>query len=76
MIKIAQKSENTIKSIKKSKIKTEVFKVVQKVRESIFIRILDDSIFVRIQPLNRYSKGIKRKCGHQRINCIFKVELL
>ena len=68
--------ENTIKSIKKSKIKTEVFKVVQKVRESIFIRILDDSIFVRIQPLNRYSKGIKRKCDHQRTNCIFKVELL
>ena len=77
MIKIAQKSKgNTIKSIKKSKIKTEVFKVVQKVRESIFIRILDDSIFVRIQPLNRYSKGIKRKYGHQRTNCIFKVELL
>ena len=31
----------------------------QKVRESNCIRILDDSIFVRIQPLNRYSKGVK-----------------
>ena len=68
--------ENTIKSIKKTKINTEVFKVGQKVRESICIRILDDSIFVRIQPLNRYSKGVKRKCGYQRIDCIFKVELL
>ena len=48
----------------------------QKVRESICIRILDDSIFVRIQSLNRYSKGVKRKCGYQRIDCIFKVELL
>ena len=38
----------------------------QKVRESICIRILDNSIFVRIQPLNRYSKGVKRKCGYQK----------
>ena len=35
----------------------------QDVRESICIRVLDDSIFVRIQPLNKYSKGVKRKCG-------------
>ena len=48
----------------------------QEVRESNCIRILDDSIFVKIQPLNKYSKGIKRKCGYQRTNCIFKVELL
>ena len=37
--------------------------VVQKVRESICICILDDSIFVKIQTLNKYSKGVKRKCG-------------
>ena len=48
----------------------------QKVRESTCIRILDDSIFVRIQPLNIYSKGEKRKCGYQRTDYIFKVELL
>ena len=60
----------------KTKINTEVFKVGQKVRESICIRILDDSVFVRIQPLNRYSKGVKRECGYQRTDCIFKVELL
>ena len=48
----------------------------QKVRESICIRILDDSIFMKIQPLNKYSKGVKRKCGNQRTDCIFKVELL
>ena len=52
-----KQSKIQLNLLKKSKIKTEVFKVVQKVRESIFIRILDDSIFVRIQPLNRYSKG-------------------
>ena len=68
--------ENSIKSRKKIKINTEVFKVGEKVRESIFIRILDDSTFVRIQPLNRYSKGIKKKVGYQRTDCIFKVELL
>ena len=51
--------ENTIKSRKKTVINTEVFKVKQKVRESICIRILDDSIFVKIQPLNKYSKGVK-----------------
>ena len=63
-------------NLEKTKINTEVIKVGQKVRESICIRILDDSIFVRIQPLNRYSKGVKRKCGYQRTDCIFKVELL
>ena len=32
----------------------------QKVRESVCICILDDSIFVRIQPQNRYSKNVKK----------------
>ena len=68
--------ENTIKSIKKTKISIEVFKVGQKVRQSICIRILDDSIFVRIQLLNTYSKGVKKKCDYQRTDYIFKVELL
>ena len=61
---------------KKAKINTEVSKVEQKVRESICIRILNDSIFMKIQPLNKYSKGVKMKCGYQRNDCIFKVELL
>ena len=61
---------------KKTKINTEVFEVGQKVRESICIRILDDSIFAKIQPLNKYPKGVKRKCDYQRTDCIFKVELL
>ena len=51
--------ENTIKSRKKIEINTEVFKVKQKVRESICIRILYNSISVKIQPLNKYSKGVK-----------------
>ena len=59
----------------KTKINKEVFKVEQKVRESICIRILDNSIFVKTQPLNKYSKDVKRKCGYQRTDCIFKVEL-
>ena len=63
-------------NLEKAKINTEVFKVGQKVRESICIHNLDDSIFVKIQPLNKYSKGVKRKCGYQRTDCIFKVELL
>ena len=63
-------------NLEKTKINIEVFKVGQKVRESICIRILDDSIFARIQPQNKYSKGVKRKCGYQRTDCIFKVELL
>ena len=41
-------------NLDKTKINTEVFKEGQKVRESICIRILDDSIFVGIQPLNKY----------------------
>ena len=41
-------------NLAKTKINTEVFGVEQKVRQSICIRILDDSIFVGIQPLNRY----------------------
>ena len=63
-------------NLEKTKINTEVIKVGQKVRESICISIIDDSIFVRIRPLNKYSKGVKRKCGYQRTDCIFKVELL
>ena len=63
-------------NLEKIKINIEVFKVRQKVRESICIHILDDSIFVRIQPLNKYSKGVKREWGYQRTDCIFKVELL
>ena len=63
-------------NLENTKLNTEVFKVGQKVRESICIHILDDSIFARIQPLNKYSKGVKRKCGYQRTDCIFKVELL
>ena len=46
-------------NLEETKINTEVFKVKQEVRESICIRILDDSIFVKIQPLNKYSKGVK-----------------
>ena len=63
--------ENTIKT----KLNTEVFEVVQKVRVSNCIRILDDSIFLKFQPLNKYSKGVKRNVGYQRTDCIFKVEL-
>ena len=65
-----------LKPEKKAKINTKVIKVGQKIRESICIRIIDDSLFVRIQPLNKYSKGVKRKCGYQRTDCIFKVKLL
>ena len=50
--------ENATKS-RKTKINTEVFKVKQEVRESICICILDNSIFEKIQPLNKYSKGVK-----------------
>ena len=63
-------------NLEKTKINTEVFKMGQEVRKSICIRILDDSIFVKIQSLNKYSKGVKRKCGYQRTDCIFKAELL
>ena len=63
-------------NLDKAKINTEVFKVIQKVRVSICIRILYDSIFVKFQPLNEYSKGVKRKCGYQRTDCVCKVELL
>ena len=45
-------------NLEKTKINTEVFKVGQKIRESICIRILDNSIFVRIQSLNKYSKDV------------------
>ena len=62
--------------LEKTEINTKVLKVKQKVSELICIRILDDSIFAKIQSLNEYSKGVKRKCGYQRTDCIFKVELL
>ena len=52
--------ENTIKTRTKAKLNTEVFEVNQKVRVSNCIRILNDSIFVRFQPLNKYSKGVKK----------------
>ena len=62
MIKIAYKAkENTFKTRKKTEINTKVFKVKQKVRESICIRILDYSIFAKIQPLNKYSKLCKKE---------------
>ena len=48
-------------NLEKTKINTEVIKVGQKVRESICICILDDSIFAKIQPLNKYSKLCKKK---------------
>ena len=40
--------ENTIKT----KLSTEIFELCEKVRVSNCIRILDDSIFVKFQPLN------------------------
>ena len=33
----------------------------QKTRVSNCIRILDDTIFVEFQPLNKYSKGVKKE---------------
>ena len=45
----------------------------QKVGVSNFIHNLDDSIFVKSKPLNKFSKGVKRKCGLTRTDCIFKV---
>ena len=71
-----KQKKTQLKSRTKAKLNTEVFKVNQKVRVSNCIRILNDSIFVKSQPLNKYSKGVKRKCGYQRTDCIFKVELL
>ena len=56
---LKKSKENAIKSRKKTKISTEVFNVGQKVRESICICIFDDSIFVKIQLLNKNSKGGK-----------------
>ena len=58
--KNTQKNQKKVQlNEKKTEINTEVFKVKQKVRKSICIRILDNSIFVKIQPLNKYSKGVK-----------------
>ena len=53
----------TTKNTIKTKLNTEVFEVSQKVRVSNCIRIFDDSIFVKFQPLNKYSKDVKKKCG-------------
>ena len=47
--------ENTIKTRTKAKLNIKVFEVGKKVIVSNCIRILDDSIFVKFQPLNRYS---------------------
>ena len=55
------KKVNAIETWAKSKLKTKVFEVNQKVRVSNCIRILYDSIFVKFQPLNKYSKGIKKE---------------
>ena len=75
--KLFKKSkEITIKTRTKTKLITEVFELSQEVRVSNSIRILNDNIFVKFQPLNKYSKGIKRNVGYQRTDCIFKVELL
>ena len=51
--------KNVIKTRTKTKLNTKVLEVSQKVRVLNCIRILDDSIFVRIQPLNKYPKGEK-----------------
>ena len=48
-----------LKLEKKAKINTEVFKVGQKVIDSICIHILDYCIFVKIQLLNKYSKWVR-----------------
>ena len=69
---IKKTKENTIKA----KLNTEVFEMGQKVRVSNCIRILDNSIFVKFQHLNKYSKGEKRNVGYQRTDCILNVELL
>ena len=48
----------------------------QKARVSYCIQILNDSIFVKFQPLNKYSKVVKRKCELSKTDCILNVELL
>ena len=53
--------ENTIKTWTKAKLNTELFEVDPKVRVSNCILILDDNVFVKFQPLNKYSKDVKRK---------------
>ena len=71
----SEKNNKYIKT-RKSKLNTKVLEVRQKCRVSNYIHILYDSIFVRIEPLNKYSKGVKKKFGYQSTNCIFKVELM
>ena len=63
--KLLKKSkENTIKTWTKTKLNTEVFDVGQKARISNYIRIINESIFVKFQSLNKYSKSVKKnKCG-------------
>ena len=68
--------ENTIKIKTKTKLNTEEFEVGQRVKVSNCIRIFNDSIFVKFQLLNKYSKGVKSKCGLSRTDCRLKVELL
>ena len=67
---LKKEKENTIKTTTKTKLITEVFMVGQKVRISNCICILKDSIFVKCKPLNKYSKGVKRKCGLSKTDCI------
>ena len=45
--------ENTIKTKIKTKLNTEVFEVSQKVRVSNCIRVLNDNIIMKFQPLNK-----------------------
>ena len=59
--------KNTIKTReKKAKLNTKALDVGQKGRVSNCIHILYHSIFVKIEPLNKYSKDVKSKYGFQR----------
>ena len=60
---IKKQNRIQLKLEKKAKLNTEVFELGQKIRLWNCIRILNDSIFVKFQLLNKYSKGVKRKCG-------------
>ena len=61
---------NKIKTRTKAKLNTEVFEEGQKVRISNYTRTLDDSIFVKFQPIYKYSKKWKSNCGQTKTNCI------
>ena len=77
-----KQQQNTIKIRAKAKLNTEIFEVGQKVRVSNCIRILNDSIFVKFQPLNECSKGAKKEMWaikewivYSRLN-YFKVKII